>query len=264
MARERLPRFLRGGLRPLIAALRLWDRLAADRVDLFIAISTEVARRIRKFYRRPSLLLHPPVEVSRFQPASRVEDYYLIVSRLVPYKRIDLAIQAFNRLGRPLVIVGDGRDRPRLEAMAGPTVTFRGRVSDAELAELYARCRAFIFPGVEDFGIAPVEAMAAGRPVIAFAAGGALDTVVEGVTGVFFREPTPESLAEAVRRLEELRFDPWGIRRYAERFDRRRFQEKIEEVVEAAWEAARRGQEVEAALLARFQDLAVALRSPVG
>jgi glycosyltransferase involved in cell wall biosynthesis len=264
VARERLPRFLRGGLRPLIAALRLWDRLAADRVDLFIAISTEVARRIRKFYRRPSLLLHPPVEVSRFQPASRVEDYYLIVSRLVPYKRIDLAIQAFNRLGRPLVIVGDGRDRPRLEAMAGPTVTFRGRVSDAELAELYARCRAFIFPGVEDFGIAPVEAMAAGRPVIAFAAGGALDTVVEGVTGVFFREPTPESLAEAVRRLEELRFDPWDIRRYAERFDRRRFQEKIEEIVEAAWDAARRGQEVEAALLARFQDLAVALRSPVG
>ncbi|MBO9363107.1 MAG: glycosyltransferase, partial [Thermoflexus sp.] len=156
------------------------------------------------------------------------------------------------------------RDRPRLEAMAGPTVTFRGRVSDAELAELYARCRAFIFPGVEDFGIAPVEAMAAGRPVVAFAAGGALDTVVEGVTGVFFREPTPESLAEAVWRLEQLHFDPWVIRRHAEWFDRRRFQEKIKEIVEAAWEAARRGQEVEVTLLNRFQDLAVALWSPVG
>lgn len=252
IAREGLPGPARRLLRPLIALLRLWDRAAADRVDAFIAISREVARRIRKFYRRPSIILPPPVEVERFQPASRTEDYFLIVSRLVPYKRIDLAIQAFNRLGLPLVIVGEGRDRPRLERMAGPTITFLGRVPADQLAELYARCRAFVFPGVEDFGIAPVEAMAAGRPVIAFAGGGALDTVVEGVTGVFFREPTPESLAEAVRRLEDLRFDPSTIRRHAERFDKRVFQEKIKEIVTQAWEALQRGQDVEQALQARW------------
>ncbi len=252
IAREGLPSPARRLLRPLIALLRVWDRAAADRVDAFIAISGEVARRIRKFYRRPSLILHPPVEVERFQPSSGDGDYFLIVSRLVPYKRIDLAIEAFNRLRLPLVIVGDGRDRRRLERIAGPTITFLGRVSADRLPDLYAGCRAFIFPGVEDFGIAPVEAMAAGRPVIAFAAGGALDTVIEGVTGVFFREPTPESLAEAVRRFEAMRFDPLAIRRYAERFDKRAFQEKIKKIAEHAWEAMRRGQDVERALLERW------------
>jgi len=252
IAREGLPGPLRRLLRPLIALLRIWDRMAADRVDAFIAISREVARRIRKFYRRPSILLHPPVDVQRFQPAARTEDYFLIVSRLIPYKRIDLAIEAFNRLRLPLVIVGDGRDRRRLQRMAGPTITFLGRVPAEQLADLYARCRAFVFPGVEDFGIAPVEAMAAGRPVIAFAAGGALDTVVEGVTGVFFDAPTPESLAEAVRRFEALRFDPRAIRRHAEQFDKRVFQEKIKKIAELAWEAARQGQDVERALLDRW------------
>ncbi|WP_376789172.1 glycosyltransferase [Thermoflexus sp.] len=252
IAREGLPGPLRRLLRPLIAVLRVWDRMAADRVDAFIAISREVARRIRKFYRRPSILLHPPVDVQRFQPTTRTEDYFLIVSRLIPYKRIDLAIEAFNRLGLPLVIVGDGRDRWRLQRMAGPTITFLGRVPAEQLTELYARCRAFVFPGVEDFGIAPVEAMAAGRPVIAFAAGGALDTVVEGVTGVFFHASTPESLAEAVRRLEGLRFDPGVIRRHAEQFDKGVFQEKIKKIVELAWEVARQGQDVEQALLDRW------------
>ncbi len=251
IAREGLPGPTRRLLRPLIALLRVWDRAAADRVDAFIAISGEVARRIRKFYRRPSLILHPPVEVERFYPSSREGDYFLIVSRLVPYKRIDLAIEAFNRLRLPLVIVGDGRDRRRLERIAGPTITFLGQVPADRLPDLYAGCRAFIFPGVEDFGIAPVEAMAAGRPVIAFAAGGALDTVIEGVTGVFFREPTPESLAEAVRRFEAMRFDPLVIRRYAERFDKRAFQEKIKKIAEHAWEAMRQGQDVERALLER-------------
>lgn len=252
IAREGLPGPLRRLLRPLITLLRIWDRVAADRVDAFIAISREVARRIWKFYRRPSILLHPPVDVQRFQPSARTGDYFLIVSRLIPYKRIDLAIEAFNRLGLPLVIVGDGRDRRRLQRMAGPTITFLGRVPTEELAELYARCRAFVFPGAEDFGIAPVEAMAAGRPVIAFAAGGALDTVVEGVTGVFFHAPAPESLAEAVRRFEDLRFDPGVIRRHAEQFDKRVFQEKIKKIAELAWESARRGQDVEQVLLDRW------------
>ncbi|MFN3928351.1 MAG: glycosyltransferase [Thermoflexus sp.] len=252
IAREGLPGPIRRLLRPLITVLRMWDRMAADRVDVFIAISREVARRIRKFYRRPSILLHPPVDVERFQPSSRTEDYFLIVSRLIPYKRIDLAIEAFNRLKLPLVIVGDGRDRKRLEQMAGPTIRFLGRVPAEQLPDLYARCRAFVFPGVEDFGIAPVEAMAAGRPVIAFAAGGALDTVIEGVTGVFFREPVPESLAEAVHRFEGLRFDPSVIRRHAEQFDKRMFQEKIKRMAEQAWEAVRQHQDVERVLLERW------------
>ncbi|HXF68222.1 MAG TPA: glycosyltransferase [Thermoflexus sp.] len=252
IAREGLPGPARRLLRPVITALRIWDRIAADRVDAFIAISREVADRIRKFYRRPSIILHPPVDVERFQPSSRTEDYFLIVSRLIPYKRIDLAIEAFNRLKLPLLIVGDGRDRKRLERMAGPTIRFLGRVPAEQLPDLYARCRAFVFPGVEDFGIAPVEAMAAGRPVIAFAAGGALDTVIEGVTGVFFREPVPESLAEAVRRFEDIRFDPSVIRRHAERFDKRMFQEKIKRMAEQAWEAVRQHQDVERALLERW------------
>ncbi|WP_376791945.1 glycosyltransferase [Thermoflexus sp.] len=252
IAREELPGPARRLLRPLIAVLRIWDRIAADRVDAFIAISREVAYRIRKFYRRPSIILHPPVDVERFQPASRTEDYFLIVSRLIPYKRIDLAIEAFNRLKLPLVIVGDGRDRKRLERMAGPTIRFLGRIPAEQLPDLYARCRAFVFPGAEDFGIAPVEAMAAGRPVIAFAAGGALDTVIEGITGVFFREPVPESLAEAVRRFEDIRFDPSVIRRHAEQFDKRIFQEKIERMAEQAWEAVRQHQDVERVLLERW------------
>jgi len=167
------------------------------------------------------------------------DDYFLIVSRLVPYKRIDLAVRAFTDLGLPLWISGTGRDDASLRAMAGPNIRFLGRVPDEELGRLLACCRAFLFPGLEDFGIAPVQAMAAGRPVIAFAGGGALDYVVEGVTGTFFPEQTAESLAEAVRRFDGAAYDPAAIRAHAEKFGtgvfRSRLQTFIQEQMGGAW-----------------------------
>jgi glycosyltransferase involved in cell wall biosynthesis len=236
-ARETLPAGLRAAMRPLIARLRRWDHRAAQRVDHFIAISREVQRRIRRYYGRDSAIIHPPVNTAAFHPTPDHDDYYLIVSRLVPYRRIDLAVEAFNRLGRPLLIAGAGRDRARLEAMAGDTVTFLGRVPDADLPALYARCRAYVLPGEEDFGIAPVQAQAAGRPVVAFEAGGALDTVVAGETGAFFRRATSEALAEAVRAFDPEDVDPAACVANAERFAAPIFQRKltrfIQEIVEA-------------------------------
>ncbi len=227
--REQVGRMAQRLVRPFLGRLQRWERRAAERVDAFIAISHEVQARIRRFYGRGSAVIFPPVDTGRFAPTpdGSHDDYFLIVSRLIPYKRIDLAVRAFTDLGLPLWIGGDGRDRPSLEAMAGPNVRFLGRVPDEELGPLLARCRAFIFPGLEDFGIAPVEAMAAGRPVIAFGGGGALDYVIEGVTGTFFHEQTPASLADAVRRFDDTTFDPATIRAHAERFDRRVFQEKL-------------------------------------
>jgi len=225
--RERLGRLPRLFLPALIPALRQWDRVAADRVDHFVAISRLVARRIAKFYRRPAEVIYPPVAVTRFTPVPDHDDYFLSVGRLIPYKRVDLAVAAFNQTGLPLLIVGDGRDRPTLEQMAQPNVRFLGRLPDDEMRRLMARCRAFIFPGEEDFGITPLEAQAAGRPVIAYAGGGALETIVEGETGLFFREQTPESLADVVRRFDDRQFDPARIRANAERFDVARFREKL-------------------------------------
>jgi len=220
VAREGLGRLAKWVLPPLINRLQGWDRAAATRVGHFVAISEAVRQRIRKCYGRDSAVIYPPVDTQRFQVSSEVGSYFLIVSRLVPYKRIDLAVRAFSQLGLPLWIIGDGRDRLTLEAMAGPNVRFLGRLGDDEAKAYLARCRAFVFPGEEDFGIAPLEAQAAGRPVIAYAAGGALETVVDGQTGLFFREPTAESLAETVRGLDDRNFDPLAIREHALRFDR--------------------------------------------
>jgi glycosyltransferase involved in cell wall biosynthesis len=219
-------------LPPVIALLRKWDWVAAQRVHHFIAISTEVQKRIREFYGRESVVISPPVDTARFQPAAHHEDYFFILSRLIPYKRIDLAVAAFNELGLPLVIAGDGRDRARLQAMAKSNITFLGRVDDARAAELMAHCRAFVFPGLEDFGITPVQAEAAGRPVIAFAGGGALDTVVDGVTGLFFREAKPASLAKAVRCFDDNRFDSAAIRQFALQFDTQVFKCKLGKYIE--------------------------------
>jgi len=232
--REGLGRLARLALLPFLALLRLWDRLAADRVDSFAAISTAVQRRIRKYYGRDSVVIHPPVDTARYQPADKYEDYFLVVSRLVPYKRVDLAIQACTELNLPLVIAGEGRDRARLEKMAGPSVRFLGRVSGADVARLMAHCRAFIFPGLEDFGIAPVEAQASGRPVVAFRGGGALDTVVEGQTGLFFDEQSPEALTAALARFDPAAFDPDACRANAERFDKRVFARRIQEWISFA------------------------------
>jgi glycosyltransferase involved in cell wall biosynthesis len=231
-AREQLPGPVKVLLKPLIAALRRWDYRAAQREHLhFVAISQEIRQRIRDYYGRSSRVIHPPVDVGRFAPAPEHDDYYLIVSRLIPYKRIDLAVAAFTELELPLVIVGKGRDRAALEQAAGPTIHFRGYVPDEELPDLYARCKAFVFPGHEDFGITPVEAQAAGRPVIAYRGGGALDTVVEGVTGAFFDEPTSASLAQAVRAFDADAVDPEACRRSAARFNVARFRRDLMDVV---------------------------------
>lgn len=237
--REGLGRAARLILPLLISRLRRWDRLAADRVDDFIAISRAVQERIAKHYGRDSEVIYPPVKIHAFQPATERGDYFLSAGRLIPYKRVDLAIKAFNALGLPLHVVGSGRDRAALEAMAKPNIVFRGSLSQAELRDEYARCRAFIFPGEEDFGITPVEAQAAGSPVIAYAGGGALDTVVEGETGLFFREKTPESLADAVRRFQDMRLDPEATRRNALRFDASLFKQRLADYVAAHMAAAR-------------------------
>jgi glycosyltransferase involved in cell wall biosynthesis len=173
-------------------------------VTHFVAISGEIQGRIRKYYNRDAVVIHPPADLHRYQPAALHDDFYLIVSRLIPYKRIDVAIEAFNRLRRPLWIAGAGRDAERLQSMAGPTITFLGRVPDSDLPDLMARCKAFVFPGYEDFGIAPVEAQAAGRPVIAYGVGGALDSVIDGVSGVLFHEQTAGALIDAVHRLDAI------------------------------------------------------------
>jgi len=230
--REGVGKLARLALPPLIGRLRRWDRRAADRVSEFVAISRTVQRRIADYYQRESRIIYPPVRTGYFGAQEAPEDYYLVVSRLVPYKRIDLAVRAFTALGLPLRVIGDGRDRAALEALAGPTVQFLGYQPDDEVRRQMARCRAFVFPGEEDFGITPLEASSAGRPVIAYAAGGALDTIEEGRTGLFFREPTPESLAEAVRRLNPADYAPEALRAHAERFSVAAFQRELAQVLE--------------------------------
>ena len=208
-------------------------------VDFFIAISNDIQTRIKKYYQRDSVIIYPPVDINRFRPVkggAPAGDYYFIVSRLIPYKRIDLAVQAMTRLGRRLIIVGEGRDRAALEAIAGPTVEFKGRLPQDNVVDLMANCRAFLFPGFEDFGIAPVEAQAAGRPVIAFARGGALDTVIAGETGLFFREQTVEALLETVEQFEKISFEPAAARANAERFSAERFQRELGDFVAQKWQ----------------------------
>ncbi len=229
--REGIGRVARWFLPPFLTALRLWDRAAADRVDHFVAISRVVQERIATYYRRDAEIIYPPVSTSAFSPCEERGDYFLIVSRLVPYKRVDLAVRAFGELGLPLYIIGGGRDAPTLQAMAGPNIRFLGRVSDAEMREYMAGCRALIFPGEEDFGLTPLEAMAAGRPVIAYAGGGAMETVIEGVTGEFFHAQTAGSLVEAVRDFDERRYDSSVLCRHAERFSRQVFEQRLGDFV---------------------------------
>jgi len=226
--RERITRLARLVLPFFITFARLYDATAAQRVDHFVAISRAVAERIRKTYRRDSTIIYPPLDCSRFQPEpDRVEQYFLVVSRLIPYKRVDLAVRACSELRLPLKVVGGGRDLDRLRRLAGPTVEFLGRVPDAEVRRLYARCQAFLFPGEDDFGLTPLEAQASGRPVIAYAAGGALDTVRPGETGLLFEAQTVESLKAVLQRFDAAHFDPATIRAHAERFDVAEFRHRF-------------------------------------
>lgn len=224
---ERLGRLAAWLLEPLLAALREWDRAANQRVQAFIANSNTVAGRIQRFYGRESTVIHPPAAVASFPLAQGRGEYYLTGGRLVPHKRFDVAVAACTRLGLPLRVFGAGRDRPRLERLAGPTVRFLGRVSDEDLRALYRDCRALLFPSEEDFGISVVEAQSCGRPVIAYAAGGVLETVVEGATGRFFAPQDPAALGEVLGTWRDEDFDPQTIRRHAEQFDVPVFQERI-------------------------------------
>ncbi len=234
LQREGVGKLERAILTPLLTLLRVWDQNAAMRVDRFVAISRAVQNRITKYYRADSTVIYPPINTERFQP-SETRDYYFIVSRLIPYKRIDLAVKAFTHLGLPLVIAGNGRDRAALEQAAGPNVRFLGRISDEALDTWMAGAKGFIFPGEEDFGITPLEAASAGVPVIAYAAGGALDTVVEGQTGTFFHTSDPRALIQAVQRFETMRFDKAVIRAHAKQFDENNFKQQIKEWVEQSY-----------------------------
>jgi glycosyltransferase involved in cell wall biosynthesis len=228
---ERIGRPAARLLAPLLASLRRWDLAANEHVDAFIANSDTVAKRIRSFYGRESSVIYPPAAVSSFPLAHEHGEYFLTGGRLVPHKRFDVAVTACTRLGLPLRVFGAGRDRPRLEKLAGPTVRFLGRVPEEDLRILYRDCRALLFPSEEDFGISVIEAMACGRPVVAYAAGGALETVVPGRTGCYFAPQTPESLAEVLRTFRDEDYDPQEIRKHAEQFDVPVFQIKILEFV---------------------------------
>lgn len=230
-SREGYGQLLRNIIRPSLDLLRRWDKAAAARVDHFIAISSDVQRRIARYYERESVIIYPPVNTERFNISDQVEDYFLCLGRLIPYKRVDLAVQACTHLRLPLIVAGDGRDRARLERMAGDTIKFVGRVSDDEAARLMSRCRAFIFPGLEDFGIAPVQAMAAGRPVIAYAGGGALDTVIENKTGKLFRLQRVESLVETLKQFDANQFDMHSIRDFALKFDTKNFKQQMNDFI---------------------------------
>lgn len=223
--------------------MRQWDYNSAQRLDRIVANSNFVADRVRKYWAREATVLNPPVDLSRFAVSADPGDEYLFVSELVPYKRADLAVEAFRRLGKPLTIVGSGSEFKRLKATAPANVTFAGRVDNDELAALYARCRALIFPGEEDFGIVPLEAMASGRPVIAYGRGGALDTVKPGLSGLFFHQQTPEALVAAVEAFEargQSQFNAAAIAAHAQSFNPRAFRQAFAEIVEATMQTAAR------------------------
>ena len=234
--RENFPSFIKRILPLLVIGLKRWDVVSSRRVDHFIAISKLIANKIEKIYGRGATIIYPPVRCSDFGPNdSAVKDWFLVVSRLAPYKRVDVTIQAFNRLRLPLVVVGEGRDRKSLEKMAGPTIRFTSSVVGKELRTYYSSCRALILTSKEDFGLTPLEAQASGRPVIAYAAGGALETVIEGVTGTFFHEQTPEALITAVKNFDRFEFDSKKIRKHAEKFDVEVFKRRIKNFVKEKW-----------------------------
>lgn len=220
-------------VRKSLHRIRQWDRAAADRPDQYLANSKHVAGRLSKYFQVEAEVLYPPVDVDRFYPYEKAEDFFLIVSALTPFKKIDLAVSTFNKMGKRLIIIGDGAQRKALEALAGPTITFLGRQSDDEVKRYLQSTRALIFPGEEDFGITPVEAMACGKPVIAYAKGGVTESVINGITGILFHEPTVASLENAVAQyyVEENNFNSDIIRLRAEEYGRKKFRTGLKKAV---------------------------------
>ncbi len=229
----------------ILSRIRSWDRLAADRVDHFIANSKAVQERITKYYKRDSVVIYPPVEVDKFFIARELEDFFLIGCRLAPYKRVDLVVEVFKKLGLnyKLKVFGDGVDLKRLKKIAKncPNIEFLGRISDKEKARLMSKCLAFLNPQEEDFGISKVEAMASGRPVIAYKKGGALETIIEGKTGVFFAEQTVDSLSTVVQKFYtdikegQKKWDSQEIREHAKKFSRDNFEENIKNFIDKVY-----------------------------
>lgn len=233
--RERTGPLTRMLMPPVAHYVRNWDAISAGRVQEFVANSATVARRIETYYRRPATVIHPPVDTAAFEmvPGEEIGDYHLMVGELVRYKRPELAIEAFNRLQKPLVVIGGGEMLRELRDLAGPHVTILGPQPFSVLKHHYARCRALIFPGEEDFGIVPLEAMASGRPVVAYGKGGVTETVIDGVTGSFFHEQSVDALIDAVHRCEALAPDPGRMVRRASEFGVNRFSQEIGQFIEA-------------------------------
>lgn len=219
----------------LLHRLRQWDYAAAQRVDYFIANSRFVAERIRTYYHKEAVVIYPPVETKKFKVSYKPGEYFLSMGRLSPYKRVDLVIQAMNKLRLPLVVLGDGPDMRRLKKMAGPTIKFVGAVDDKEKAEIVSRAKALILSLVEDFGIVVVEAMAAGKPVIALGQGGSLETVIPGKTGLLYQDDCWEGLADALVRFNEADYNPDVLRKHAEQFDEEIFAQKLRQFIEQAY-----------------------------
>ncbi|MBI2436434.1 MAG: glycosyltransferase [Candidatus Magasanikbacteria bacterium] len=234
-------RFVKAFLPRLIYKLRIWDKMSTDRVDHFIANSDTVRGRIEKYYRRDSDIIYPPVDVDTFFLSKDIGDYFVSGGRMVPYKRFDVIIQAFNRLKIPIKIFGEGPEFSRLQKTAKPHIEFMGRVPDDEKAKLLSHARAFIHPQVEDLGITPIESMASGRPVIAYGVGGVTETVIPGKTGIFFDTQTWESLLDAVMRFEDIEWDSDMIRAHATRFGVDLFKDKIKRYTEDTYEEFTRG-----------------------
>ena len=238
---EKLGVFSKFLVPPVIHYLRIWDESSSSRVDRFIANSENTARRIMKYYRRDSVVIHPPADTDFFTPAEREErsGEFLIVSALVPYKRIDLAIAAFNRARLPLAVIGTGPDIKKLKKLAGPTIRFLGSLSPEDLREAYRKARALIIPGEEDFGITALEAQACGTPVIAFGKGGAVETVIPGQTGVLFQDLSVSGLAGALDKFGSLEFNKVVLRSNAMKFSRSLFKKKLVSFIETAWQESR-------------------------
>ncbi|MBU0728007.1 glycosyltransferase [Patescibacteria group bacterium] len=235
---KKFPSILHGSIRKQIKKIREWDYCAAQRVDKYIANSSHIGGQIKKHYKRDSDVIYPPVHTEKFTPIKNpTEDFYLAVGRLIPYKKFDLIAETFNKLKKKVKIVGTGPHYKKIKEMESEYVEVLGYVSDKELADLYQNCKAFLFPQLEDAGIVPLEAMAAGRPVIALNRGGSLDTMIDGKTGVLFKDQTVKSLSEAVEKFEKMKFDPKFIRKHAEKFDVEIFKKNILDYIQKEYKA---------------------------
>lgn len=238
---QKFPKMLHPIIRRQIKKIRRWDKAAAQRVDEYIANSNYIKGKIKEHYERKADVIYPPVHCETFEPVEKPKaDFYFSAGRLIPYKKFDLLVKAFNKSGKKLVIAGTGPELEKLRKMAKENVEVLGYVKDKKLKELYANCKGFLFPQMEDAGIVPLEAMASGRPVIAYNKGGSLDTMIDGKTGVFFEKQTVESLNKAIEKFESMKFDSKAIRKHAEKYDVEIFKERIRDYVERKYEGFRK------------------------